>query len=515
MTNETNCVELGRLAVPGMRIKVRWFPAGANNRQVWHAPSSILSFSRVIGDTVQHRDMAKSSTSFHPAGPLTFWPPSAVWESRKNHSQVLTVSAYFDTDFTSATVNRNPQGIRIDDFSMLEMMQILHDEVRTPGVAAYELVGAIGAILRIKLSRLMSQQARNPTIRKPCRSVDGAMINAMLRHTGGRLPTTAELAGKFNLGRRDLLRLCKETTGKPPSRYIEETKLDRAKTLLATSTLTMKQIAYEAGYSTASHFSTRFGQLTGLTPSAFRSRARRRNDLDSREPRLEQGPAGFDVLAHRGVAADASPSDSARRISSCSLAASLPRPATALMRSKGISRPQNLHEMQRLRHVRQAVQAAMEAVVDAPRRGPVTGVESLLEFIGKRAQLGDVLRRDVFRRATDEPRLEHQTQFQNLFRGRCVEWDDAGPPVGIAVDIAFGLQELQRLAHGCDAQLQALRDFGLLEPRATREHPGNDSLAQEVSDLFLLRPEVDALRCAFLRQPILPHSNTTSFEVVI
>jgi len=281
VTYQIHCVELGRLAVPGMRIKVRWFPAGANNGQVWQTRSGILSFSRVIGEAVQHRDLAKRSSSFRPAGPLTFWPPAATWESRKNHSQVLTVSAYFDTNFTSAIVNKNPQGVQIDDFSMLEMMQILHDEVRTPGMATHELVGAIGDILRIKLSRLMSQRARNPTTRKPCRSVDVAMIHAMLRNTGGRLPTTAELAGRFNMGRRDFLRLCKETTGKPPSRYIEETKLDRAKTLLATSTLTMKQIAYEAGYSTASHFSTRFGQLTGLTPSAFRSGARRQDDRGS------------------------------------------------------------------------------------------------------------------------------------------------------------------------------------------------------------------------------------------
>lgn len=278
MTHHIHCVELGQLAVPGMRIKVRWFPAGADNRQVWHARSNILSFSRVVGEAVRHRVVAKHPSSFHPAGPLTFWPHSAVWESRENHSQVLTVSAYFDASFTSATVSRNQGGIRIDDFSMLEMMQILHDEVRTPGMATHELVGAVGDILRIKLSRLMSQQARNPSVRKPCRSVDLAMIHALISHTAGRLPTTAQLAEKFKVGRRDLLRLCKETTGMPPSRYIEEAKLDRAKTLLLTSTLTMKQIAYKAGYSTASHFSTRFGRFTGLTPSAFRRRARRQDE---------------------------------------------------------------------------------------------------------------------------------------------------------------------------------------------------------------------------------------------
>jgi AraC-like DNA-binding protein len=285
MTDHSHCVELGQLAVPGMRIKVRWFPAGANNRQVWRAPSNILTFSRVVGDGVQHRDVSKHSSNFRAAGPLTFWPRSAVWESRKNRSQVLTVSAYFDASFTPATINRNPEGILIEDFAMLEMMQILHDEVRMPGMESHELVGAVSGILRIKLSRLMSQRAQSPSSRKSYRRVDVAMVHDSIGHSGGRLPTTAELAAKFNVGRRDLLRLFKASTGMPPSRYIEETKLDRARTLLATSMLTMQQIAYEAGYSTASHFSTKFRQLTGLTPSAFRSKARRQDGLRTKHGR--------------------------------------------------------------------------------------------------------------------------------------------------------------------------------------------------------------------------------------
>jgi AraC-like DNA-binding protein len=281
MTDHIHCVELGKLSVPGMRIKVRWFPDGANDKQVWRASSNILSFSRVVGDDVQHRDVSKHPSTFRPAGPLTFWPRSAIWESRKNCGQVLTVSAYFDTSFAPAAASKSPEGILIDDFSMLEMMQILHDEVRTPGPASHELVGAISKILRIKLSRLMNQRERTPAITKPCRSVDVAMVHDLISHTGGRLPTTSELAAKFNVGRRDLLRLFKATTGMPPSRYIEETKLERAKTLLATSKLTMKQIAYEVGYSTASHFSTKFRQFTGLTPSAFRTKARRQESLHS------------------------------------------------------------------------------------------------------------------------------------------------------------------------------------------------------------------------------------------
>jgi AraC-like DNA-binding protein len=270
MTRDIVCEELGGFAVPGMRIKVRWFPGGVSNSHVWRAPANILSFSRVIGEPVLHRDVSKRSSSFHPAGPLTFWPRSAVWESRKSCSQILTVSTYFDTDLPSAPSKMAPEEMSIDDFSMLEMMQILHDEVRMPGLASHDLVSAIGTILRIKLSRLMNQRSRSQHVGKSCRSVDVAMLHGLIAASKGRFPSTAELAQKLNTSRRSLLRLFKATTGTSPSRYIEEAMLDRAKTLLTTSRMTLKQIAHEAGYVTASHFSRKFHRQTGLTPSAFR-----------------------------------------------------------------------------------------------------------------------------------------------------------------------------------------------------------------------------------------------------
>jgi transcriptional regulator GlxA family with amidase domain len=86
------------------------------------------------------------------------------------------------------------------------------------------------------------------------------------------------LAEKLHTSRRNLLRLFQAAAGMSPSRYIDESMLDRAKALLATSQMSMKQIAYEAGYSTASHFSTKFRRLTGLTPSAFRRGSRRQGE---------------------------------------------------------------------------------------------------------------------------------------------------------------------------------------------------------------------------------------------
>jgi AraC family transcriptional regulator len=205
-----------------------------------------------------------------------FRPRWAVWNNPLHRNPVLTVSSYFDTTFTSAAPNALPREMAIDDFSMLELMQSLHDEIRMPGADSVGFVSAIGNILRIKLSRLMSQQPQGPATGKPCRSVDIAMIHGLIRGNSGQLPTTAELASRFNTSRRSLLRRFKATTGTSPSRYLEEVQIENAKTLLAMSKLSMKQVAHQAGYSTASHFSARFRQLTGLTPSAFREQARTR-----------------------------------------------------------------------------------------------------------------------------------------------------------------------------------------------------------------------------------------------
>jgi AraC-like DNA-binding protein len=281
MRSGIQCVELGKFSVPGMRIKVRWFPDGVSDQRVWRARSNILSFSRVFGDSISHGDVANDSSKFRSTGPVVFRPRSVVWNNPMHKNQVLTVSSYFDANLASAAVNSIPKQMIVDDFSILEMMQMLHDEVRMPGLASPELVSAIGNVLRIKLSRFMSQRARSPAIDKPCRSVDIAMIHGLINATSGHFPTTAELARQFNTSRRSLLRLFKATTGTSPSRYIEDMKIESAKTLLATSKMSMQQIAHHAGYSTASHFSARFQQLTGLTPSAFRARARRREHFES------------------------------------------------------------------------------------------------------------------------------------------------------------------------------------------------------------------------------------------
>lgn len=59
-------------------------------------------------------------------------------------------------------------------------------------------------------------------------------------------------------------------TGVPPHRYVMQRRMERAKSLLRGSELTLTEIAQRVGYSSASHFSVGFRKLTQVAPSAYR-----------------------------------------------------------------------------------------------------------------------------------------------------------------------------------------------------------------------------------------------------
>jgi AraC family transcriptional regulator len=273
VASEIDCVVLGQLSVPGMRIKVRWFPGGMRKRERWRVPSNILTFSRVRGEPNLVRNVVDEPSEFRPAAPLMFWPRSTVWESLRRGSQLLTVSSYFDGDFPEPDGETELKGISIEDFSMLEMMQLLHDEVRMPGPASDDLVRAIGCALRIKLNRWAHPSVS--TARQRVQSRDIAMVDNVMQTNGANVPKVSDLAALCNTNRRSLLRRMRMATGKTTSRYLAEAKLNRAKMLLAMSQMSLQRVAHEAGYSTASHFSSRFKSMTGMSPSAFRRKARR------------------------------------------------------------------------------------------------------------------------------------------------------------------------------------------------------------------------------------------------
>jgi AraC family transcriptional regulator len=80
-----------------------------------------------------------------------------------------------------------------------------------------------------------------------------------------------ELAASTNLSPFHFSRMFKATTGVPPHRYLGNLRLERAKELLAGTSLSVAEVAAAAAFSTAANFSRAFKQFTGVTPLEYRN----------------------------------------------------------------------------------------------------------------------------------------------------------------------------------------------------------------------------------------------------
>lgn len=82
-----------------------------------------------------------------------------------------------------------------------------------------------------------------------------------------------EIAELTGLSPRYLNRLYKRYTGKSMKEYITSTRVERAKHLLAETSMTVGQVAETLGYSDIYFFSKQFKKYTGLPPSSLRAKA--------------------------------------------------------------------------------------------------------------------------------------------------------------------------------------------------------------------------------------------------
>lgn len=69
-------------------------------------------------------------------------------------------------------------------------------------------------------------------------------------------------------------RLFRKVTGIPPNHFLYALRLNQAKRLLAETDLNVTEICFEVGYNSLGSFTSRFHQLIGLSPRAFRGLAR-------------------------------------------------------------------------------------------------------------------------------------------------------------------------------------------------------------------------------------------------
>ncbi len=81
----------------------------------------------------------------------------------------------------------------------------------------------------------------------------------------------AKLARKVGLSASQLQRLFRRHLGMPPTTYLIRIRMDRARALLLSTRLAVKEVSVEAGYHDVSHFSKAFKRQYGQTPTRYRN----------------------------------------------------------------------------------------------------------------------------------------------------------------------------------------------------------------------------------------------------
>jgi AraC-like DNA-binding protein len=265
---------LGAVQAPGMQADVRLFRRTAASQGTWTAPSNVLTFRFSPGNTVWTRAVSQQR-GFVPDGPLTFRPCASSWESKNNGLPFRCVIAHFDAPL-SCSEKFAASACSIEDLSMIQVMQLLHDEIRAPGFASAAMVESISEVLRIKLARLLKLPGDRASESPRLGKLNIALIHDYIEAQNGTSPSVTELAKLFNMSRRSLLRCFRSSTSMTVVAYITQVQLTKAKRLLATTDRLIKQISLESGFKNPSHFAVAFERNVGLTPTKFRHAARGR-----------------------------------------------------------------------------------------------------------------------------------------------------------------------------------------------------------------------------------------------
>lgn len=113
--------------------------------------------------------------------------------------------------------------------------------------------------------------ARNRKFNKN-QSMVNKINQARLRmYEGMETPVTVqEIVQDLNMSYSSFRKLFKEYTGVSPAHYFQDIKLQRAKELLTTTNLPIKDIAYQLNFETPEYFSAQFKKKVGKKPTEFR-----------------------------------------------------------------------------------------------------------------------------------------------------------------------------------------------------------------------------------------------------
>lgn len=232
----------------------------------------VAQVERILDGRRQHEQIGNQEVVLIPAT----MPHQSGWEQGGEYTLLFLEPQYL-TNVAQEFVNGNNIEI-VPHFAMPDRVihqigTLLKKEVESDGLLGSRLyLDSLINTLTIHLLRNYS------TWKQPIQTYTGGLPNYKLQtaiayikdHLDQDLSLDA-IAGSLHMGSCYFASLFKQSIGVTPHQYVLRCRVEKAKQLLAKSSLTIVEIYPQLGFKTQSHFIQVFRKHTGVTPKVFRN----------------------------------------------------------------------------------------------------------------------------------------------------------------------------------------------------------------------------------------------------
>ncbi len=157
-----------------------------------------------------------------------------------------------------------------DDGSVIASWSVLRSAASGPALGNRERLVHLASSLVLSIAIALVSESEPDDVK----NYEHAVARLAVRYVEDNLIrplTLQEIAHFANVSPRHLTRLFREFTGESPIRYVLRARLDRASALLLKTSLPIKAIAEQVGFTDEAYFSRCFRKLRGVSPIAYRS----------------------------------------------------------------------------------------------------------------------------------------------------------------------------------------------------------------------------------------------------
>ncbi|SFV16574.1 AraC family transcriptional regulator [Pseudoduganella namucuonensis] len=172
-------------------------------------------------------------------------------------------------------LDREPRELTLADRTYFEsprLVSLCEELVRTPWQGPDALL-RVNEITHTALSELLRSQSMTDPGARPRGGLAPVVRRRLADYVEAHLArpiTLGDLARLACMSEFHLARMFRVSFGMPPSAWVAQRRLDRARSLLVSTDLPLQQVADACGYADLSHFSHRFRAATGAPPGRYR-----------------------------------------------------------------------------------------------------------------------------------------------------------------------------------------------------------------------------------------------------